>query len=445
MKSTTSLLVILFIFGFSGEAEAQFIKKLGQAAERAAKRTVEKRVEKETAETTDEALDKVFEGEDSNKNKKGKNKNSESNKRNDKNSNKENTNSDNTDNPSVDNTTVNTAKDYERGNKVIFHEQFSNDAMGDFPGTWNTNGSGEVVTIGNSNTRWLKVVKGLYVPDGINSIPENSTLEMDIHYYHDSPRSFTLHELRIQLVALKDKNTEFTTWKDGWGKDGVRILIKPWEKTGGQINVWNRIDNKTVLKTETIRTQEFSATKGTVHLSIWRQGNRIRVYLDDKKVFDLPRAFAGKNYNSLIFDADASNETPFYVSNIVLAAEAGADTRHKLLETGTFTTSDILFETGKATIQPSSFSILDEIADVLIGNPAKHLTITGHTDSDGSETANQTLSEQRAESVKNYLVYKHNISSDQITTKGKGESEPVASGDSAKAKAQNRRVEFTLK
>jgi len=47
--------------------------------------------------------------------------------------------------------------------------------------------------------------------------------------------------------------------------------------------------------------------------------------------------------------------------------------------------------------------------------------------------------------VKNYLVYKHNISSDQITTQGKGESEPVADGNSEEAKAQNRRVEFSLK
>ena len=432
------LLAVLFIFGFTTAAEAQFLKKLGKSAERAAKRTVEKRVEKETEKKTDDALDEVFgdgKNEKNDKKQAGKNSKGKQGEAGDA--------ADAPGNPDESGYTVNTAKDYERGNKVIFHEQFSKDAIGDFPGTWNTNGSGEVVTIGNSDTRWLKMVKGLYLPDGINSIPENSTLEMDIHY--STPYSYSGDKLRVQLVALKDKNTEFTTWKDGWGKDGVGIVIKPWDKTGGEVSVWNQIDNKTVLKTEAIRNQQFSIVKKTVHLSIWRQGNRMRVYLDDAKVFDLPRAFAGKNYNSLVFESDAKDETPFYVSNIVLAAEAGADTRHKLLETGSFTTSDILFETSKATIQPSSFSILDEIADVLTGNPDKHLTITGHTDSDGSETANQTLSEQRAESVKNYLVYKHNISSDQVTTQGKGESEPVASGDSADAKAQNRRVEFLLK
>lgn len=135
----------------------------------------------------------------------------------------------------------------------------------------------------------------------------------------------------------------------------------------------------------------------------------------------------------------------YYVSNIVLASDAGADTRHKLLETGSFTTNDILFDSGKSTLQPSSFSVLDEIGDVMKNNPSKHLTITGHTDSDGTEAANQALSEQRAESVKNYLTSKFGINSSNITTLGKGESQPVASGDSAAAKAKNRRVEFTLK
>ncbi|WP_461532225.1 OmpA family protein [Sinomicrobium sp.] len=134
----------------------------------------------------------------------------------------------------------------------------------------------------------------------------------------------------------------------------------------------------------------------------------------------------------------------YYVSNIVLASEAGADTRHKLLETGSFTTSDILFDTGKASLQASSFPILDEIGEVMKTNPSKQLTIIGHTDSDGSDAANQKLSEQRAESVKTYLMYKHNIDSKQMTTLGKGESQPVASGNSAADKAKNRRVEFLL-
>lgn len=413
-------------------SQAQFLEKLADKAVDAAERTVERRVEKESSETTDEALDKVFEKDKKSKKQKKKNKKK-------KGSNDEASGSDS----GTEDYTVKTAKDFVRGNKIIFQETFSNDAIGDFPGTWNTNGSGEVVTLGSGNTRWLKVVKGLYMPEGLTSIPDNSTLEMDIH--QTTPYNINVCELKIMLVALNDKNTEFTTWKDGWGKDGVVIKMSPMDTHGGDISLRNQIDNKKVLQTEGSKTKEFSVGKNTVHLSIWRQGNRIRVYLDDTKVFDLPRAFAGKNYNTLIFESGATNEVPFYISNIVLASDAGADTRHKLLETGSFTTNDILFDSGKSTLQASSFSVLDEIGEVMKTNPSKHLTVIGHTDSDGSEQDNQKLSEQRAQSVKKYLVDKFSISSSSISTIGKGESQLVDSGSSSAAKAKNRRVEFTLK
>ncbi len=432
MKLMRLNLAVLFFLGFVDVSDAQFVERLGKAAQRAAERTVERKVERKVEKETSDAMDIVLEGDAGNKKTKTQKQGTQK------------TSSSSNDNAGPENDyTVKTAKDFVRGSRIIFQETYQKVAIGDFPGTWNTNGSGEVVTIGNSDTRWLKVVKGLYMPEGIHSISENSTLEMDIHY--STPYNYSGNNLHIQLVALNDKNSEFTAWKGGYGKDGVEILIKPWDRRSGEVTAWNRIDNKTVLKTEAVRTQQFSIVKKTVHLSIWRQGNRMRVYLDDKKVFDLPRAFAGKNYNSLVIESDATDETPFYISNIVLAAEAGADTRHKLLETGSFTTSDILFETGKSTIQATSFPIIDEIGEALKANPSRRLTITGHTDSDGLEQDNRKLSEQRAESVKNYLVYKHNISSDQISTVGKGESEPVASGNSAEAKAKNRRVEFTLK
>ena len=437
MRTITSLLALLFIVGFIDSAEAQFLKKLGNAAERAAKRTVERRVERETEKKTDEALDEVFEA--------GKK---------DKNDQKQ-TGESNRDNPDAVNPnegapqggapneqalTANVAKDYERGKKVIFHEQFDQVALGDFPGTWNTNIGGEVVTFGNDNTRWLKLSRGIFKPEGITTIPNNSTLEMDIRAIRNEGVQ-NGKALSIIFVSTNDKNKLYEFNK---AETAVSISVAASYENSGDVKTQARTDGETTLVASEERTDKLSGNKNTVHLSVWRQDGRMRVYLDDEKVYDLPRAFADKNYNALMFSVNL-NGIDYYLSNIILASEAGTDTRHKLLETGTFTTSDILFETAKATIQSSSFSILDEIAEVLTSNPAKHLTITGHTDSDGSDSDNQTLSEQRAESVKNYLVYKHNISSDQITTQGKGESEPVASGDSAEAKAKNRRVEFSLK
>lgn len=433
MKLYQSIFTIALIAMFTNTSIAQFHNRLERAAQRAAERTVERKVEQKVEKETSEAFDRAFEGDN-------KNNNRNNNKSNSSSSSNNSNNQDGTQQPGK--TTVNTAKDFERGKKIIFQETFRNDAIGDFPVTWNTNSSGEVVTFGNDNTRWLKLPGGFFMPEAVTNIPENSTLEMDVYYDNTY---VTIADLIIQLTALENQATAVSELGKGGVKNGVVLSICPDYQKSGKVYLWNKVDGKTVLQTPHKGTTKFTGTKKTVHVSLWRQGNRLRVYLDDEKVLDLPKAFADKKYNTLSFISKGSEQKPYYVSNIILAAEAGADTRHKLLETGTFSTSDILFETGKATIQSSSFGIIDEIGEVLKSNPSKHLTITGHTDSDGNAGSNQTLSEQRAESVKNYLVYKHNISSSQITTVGKGASQPVANGNSADAKAKNRRVEFTLK
>ncbi|MEC8831800.1 MAG: OmpA family protein, partial [Bacteroidota bacterium] len=70
------------------------------------------------------------------------------------------------------------------------------------------------------------------------------------------------------------------------------------------------------------------------------------------------------------------------------------------------------------------------------------LNIIGHTDSDGSDESNITLSKNRAEAVKKALVSVYGISAERLSSAGKGEAEPVADNNTAQGKAQNRRVEF---
>lgn len=129
----------------------------------------------------------------------------------------------------------------------------------------------------------------------------------------------------------------------------------------------------------------------------------------------------------------------FIISNLKITS-IGNDLRTQLIEEGTFTTSNILFASGSDKIQGSSYSILDEIVAVLETDASSFLII-GHTDSDGNANANLTLSQKRAESVKNYLVSK-GIATSRLRTDGKGQSQPIASNDTVEGKAQNRRVEF---
>jgi large repetitive protein len=104
----------------------------------------------------------------------------------------------------------------------------------------------------------------------------------------------------------------------------------------------------------------------------------------------------------------------------------------------------IRFKKGAAEIDPTSNSLLDEIAKVVLANPqAGRIRIEGHTDNVGPKNKNQTLSQKRAESVKAYLV-KKGVKADRLIAVGYGPSRPIASNKTAEGKAKNRRVEFIV-
>jgi outer membrane protein OmpA-like peptidoglycan-associated protein len=101
----------------------------------------------------------------------------------------------------------------------------------------------------------------------------------------------------------------------------------------------------------------------------------------------------------------------------------------------------ILFESGKASFQKQTFAVLQSITSILKEYPTAKFSIEGHTDDSGSVAFNQTLSENRASAVKNYLI-ENGISADRLTSAGYGKSRPI---DKTKAgKANNRRVEVKL-
>jgi len=105
--------------------------------------------------------------------------------------------------------------------------------------------------------------------------------------------------------------------------------------------------------------------------------------------------------------------------------------------------SDVLFDTGKSTLRPEAREKLAKISGIVLAYPDLRLAIEGNTDSVGSDVMNQTLSEQRAASVLNYLV-KENIPASSMTSRGFGKTQPVASNETAEGRQQNRRVEMVV-
>ena len=105
----------------------------------------------------------------------------------------------------------------------------------------------------------------------------------------------------------------------------------------------------------------------------------------------------------------------------------------------------IQFETGKATLLKRSYVILDEVVGVMKSKPAiRRVRIEGYTDSVGSAQANLELSQKRAEAVMAYMV-KKGIEARRLRAKGYGQERPVADNQTKEGRAQNRRVEFTIR
>ena len=102
-----------------------------------------------------------------------------------------------------------------------------------------------------------------------------------------------------------------------------------------------------------------------------------------------------------------------------------------------------MFDSGKTSFQKQTFPVLQAITAILKEYPGAKFTIEGHTDTDGVDATNQTLSENRAASVKNYLV-ENGIAPSRLSSAGFGETKPVDTNKTKAGKANNRRVEVKL-
>ncbi len=115
----------------------------------------------------------------------------------------------------------------------------------------------------------------------------------------------------------------------------------------------------------------------------------------------------------------------------------------QFLPAKSFVLEDCNFETGKADLLPEAFPVLDELVAYLVRKDDERIEIQGHTDNVGTAKSNQVLSENRANTVRNYLITK-GIDPNRLTAKGYGFTVPVADNKTAEGRAQNRRTEVKI-
>jgi outer membrane protein OmpA-like peptidoglycan-associated protein len=322
--------------------------------------------------------------------------------------------------------------DFIPGEKVILYEDFSQDAVGDFPALWYTNGSGEVVTLNTYPGKWLMMrEKSYYGYMFANPMPENYTIEFD--YIRQNCKingNFT----QFSLVSVPKGKSAF----DQLGYPGMLMEILH----EAEVNV-NNFGTEAIEKMNNRRSVDLlkNMCGKVLKVSIWVQKQRMRIYFNEEKIYDVPKMLPKDKPVNAFRIYKRSPDKQDYISNVRVAVGA-PDTRNKLLTEGKLVTYGILFDTGSDKVKPESYGTLKSIADVLTENADVKVKVIGHTDADGDAAKNLDLSKRRAASVKNELVKSFGIDGSRIETDGKGKTEPIAPNDTPANKAQNRRVEF---
>jgi outer membrane protein OmpA-like peptidoglycan-associated protein len=435
------LRISIFIFALTmipKESNAQFWKKI--------KKNVEKKINKEaesrTTKRTDKGIDKTFDAleegidgknkEDSNSKTKQSNKSknstsSDSQSNNSSNSSNYNRNGNDSGNYSGSDNTEAVAEavpenelswarfDFVPGDQVIFEDGPNpSEENGEFPSRWDLyEGNAEIVKFngekviafpkGGSIVPYLKNSNEDYLPDVF-------TIEFDI-YFSDKGRRCWLN-----FSDRKNKNNarlkDVTIYKNKVTFDATSNGISEKLKSG-----WR-------------------------HVSIAFTKGKLKVYLDDTRLINIPR-FKG-NPTGLTIKMDGYNSDKIndmqYVKNIRIA-KGGVKYYDRVLSEGKIIVNGIRFEVGKSNIKPESMGAINKIYELMDENPDVNFSVEGHTDSDGDEKYNQKLSVNRAKAVMDKLI-SMGISANRLKYTGFGESKPIETNGTEEGRANNRRVEF---
>ncbi len=309
--------------------------------------------------------------------------------------------------------------DFVPGDSILFYEDFSRDRVGDFPRRFElVQGNWEIVDWEGS--RYLRATSGGLVAIPLpQDLPERFTLEFSVNLthgnayarmmtgqaYYGQPRSYTGSAVAIE-----------------YGRAGIRPVAKE-----GPMAITQTGDHR-------IRDE-------IMPVRVMGDGDYLKVYLDERRVANVPNAVFPRSDKLYLAVGSATDRTPILIGPIRVA-KADLDLYDRLERDGRAATQGILFGYNSARIRPESTPTLEEIARMLDEHPDLRLGVEGHTDADGDDSYNQKLSEERAAAVKAYLVDRHRISGDRLTTSGYGESRPAASNNSPEGKQQNRRVEL---
>ncbi|MFN2315236.1 MAG: OmpA family protein [Gemmatimonadales bacterium] len=309
--------------------------------------------------------------------------------------------------------------DFTPGDEILLYEDFSRDRVGDFPRRFElVQGSFEIIEW--EGGRYLRALSnGLVAIPLPAELPERFTVEFAVSLNHGNA-----------YVRMTPGPAYFGRDRSYAGSaitvEASRAGLRPVSNAGPEV--------LTPITASALR-------EGVVPIRVMGDGDYLKIYFGERRVANVPNAVFPRSDKLYIAVGWAMENNPIMIGPIRVAS-GGLDLYDRLERDGRVATQGILFATNSARIRPESTPTLEEIARILRENPALRLGIEGHTDADGDDAHNLTLSEQRAAAVKTFLVEEHRIAEGRLQPSGHGESKPVADNASPEGKQQNRRVEL---
>jgi len=342
-----------------------------------------------------------------------------------------------------DNPSAATSSDFKRGSVVLFQDDFHDETIGEFPSKWDMfQGTVETKTLGgvkavnltdNAQIQPLIKEQGAY-------LPEEFTVEYDFYYWSQKD-DVGLNDLKLILAVTKDRSGF-----PGEGYDSGELTAFVLKH-----GVCDSREHGYLFNGNHEGSFEYSFKKGWNHVALSFNKRALKVYLNDKRVVNLPRV---NQPAWMCFQVPYDYENLTFIRNVVIAKGAVAlYDRHAqdmsavekaIQETGQFVTNNILFDTGKATLKQESMVEIMKVADYMKKNPSARFEVQGHTDNQGTDKINDPLSQQRAEAIVKALEGL-GVDGFNLRAVGKGSHEPVADNKTEAGRAKNRRVVFVKK
>lgn len=308
--------------------------------------------------------------------------------------------------------------DFTPGEEILVFDDYTRDRVGDFPrGFELVQGSFEIVDWQGS--RYLRAVSpGLFGIPLPRTLPERFTAEFAVNLRHGNA-SVRLIPARAYYGPNRSYNG--TAVSVEYSQAGVRPSA-------------NRGPSAMAMVGSEVRD-------AVVPVRVMADGDHMKVYLGDRRVANVPNAIFPRSDTLFIAVSAAAEQRPILIGPVRIAG-GGLDLYSRLERDGRVATQGIYFATNSADVRPESAPTLEQIATMLRQHPSLRISIEGHTDSDGDDAHNQTLSERRAAAVKAMLISSYGIDASRLNSAGFGESRPVADNGTPEGKQQNRRVEL---